>query len=590
MEVIIVLSVLAMFAAMAVPLAGRLEARGRVRETERRLELVREAMLGARGAAFAGGRRALAGYAGDLGGLPPLRRSVWDAVYQRWVWDVVFANEMEAQNYWASGMGQPRNLWVPLPPLLPGGAPNPLAARWKGPYLHEPRDEFPANAEHLRWTRDDQLAGLTLAQRRTAEEANREIEMRQTAGRLADAWGRSLLFFYVPSGPVGTESFLPATVQATVYVVSEGPDLHSSLLVPAYQLTEPENRDNLVLVITPQEWRDEVREAETRRLLQAAADALVGRFGPVDRLGRPVFGGFVGDQGRWPDLFVWQGAPAPWRRVTGHWQQDEAGNLVLDAQGNPVWVSPAPDVHGAVYGQPRGLWTRDTDGGGTPDLRLPPDPGVDRDKNVVPLGFGWRGPYLPRPEGGTGEAEVLRDAWGVPLDFRLSHAGEADPPPEQTLTITSAGQDGTLGTADDLRETVSRHWDVRRPGTTPPETIFTLEGTVVNDTGSNLWLRVRLHASPAYQPVTLVQRVYGRTTVDGQVYGRTTVDGQAYENIGSFSLPVRRSSAGPRLLELVVVDSGGQFLRRRDWTTVHVGSGGTATPEREPLVLRARDP
>lgn len=584
MEVIIVLSVLAMFAAMAVPLAGRLEARGRVRETERRLELVREAMLGARGAAFAGGGRALAGYAGDLGGLPPLRRSVWDTVYQRWVWDVVFAGETEAQNYWASGMGQPRNLWAPLPPLLPGGAPNPLAARWKGPYLHEPRDEFPANAEHLRWTRDDQLAGLTLAQRRTAEEANREIGMRQTAGRLADAWGRSLLFFYVPSGPVGTESFLPATVQTTVYVVSEGPDLHSSPLAPAYQLTEPENRDNLVLVITPQEWRDEFREAETRRLLQAAADALAGRFGAVDRLGRPVFGGFIGDQGRWPDLFVWQMAPAPgWRPVTGHWQQD--------AQGNPVWVPPETMdlVAGAVYGQPRGLWTRVAAGnknGAAVELPLPPDPRV---AGNVPLGFGWRGSYLPRPEG-TGEAEALRDAWGVPLEFRLSHADAPDPPPEQTLTIISAGQDGMLDTADDLREVAPRHWDVHRPGTTPPETIFTLEGTVVNETGSNLWLRVRLHASPAYQPFTVVQRVYGGTTVVGQVYGRTTEEGLAYGNTGSFSLQVRRSSAGPRLLELVEVDSGGQFLRRRDWTTVHIGSGGTATPEREPLVLRARDP
>jgi type II secretory pathway pseudopilin PulG len=567
MEVIIVLSVLAMFAAMAVPLAGRLEARGRVRETERRLELVREAMLGARGAAFAGGNRALAGYAGDLGGLPPLRRSVWDAVYQRWVWDVVFAGETEAQNYWASGMGQPRNLWASLPPLLPGGAPNPLAARWKGPYLHEPRDEFPANAEHLRWTRDDQLAGLTLAKRRTAEEANREIEMRQTAGRLADAWGRSLLFFYVPSGPVGTESFLPATVQTTVYVVSEGPDLHSSLLAPAYQLTEPENRDNLVLVITPQEWRDEFREAETRRLLQAAADALAGRFGAVDRLGRPVFGGFIGDQGRWPDLFAWQGAPAPWRQVTGHW------NTTVYP---PVWVPPAPAdvVAGAVYGQLRGLWTRDKNGDGAVDLPLPPDPHVAG--NVL-LGFGWRGPYLPGPEG-TGEAEAPRDAWGVPLQFRLSHADAPDPPPEQTLTITSAGQDGMLDTADDLREVVPRHWDVRRSD--PQENIFTVEGTIVNETEQDRWLRIRLHASPALQPATVAHLVYGRTTVDGQVYGNTR----------QFSLPVRRSSAGPRLLELAEVDSGGQFLSRRDWTTVHVGSGGTATPEREPLVLRARDP
>lgn len=301
LEVIIVLSVLAMFAAMAVPLAGRLEARGRERETERLLTLVRDALLGPRGALDAGGRRILAGYAGNLGGLPPLRRSVWNDSVQSWEWpgdEAVFALTAEAEAYWRSGMGQPQNLWLPLPDSL----------RWRGPYLHEPRDEFPANAEHLRWTFGEQLTGAQLT-------ANKEIEMRQKAGRLADAWGRSLLFFYVTPGEAGAEAFQGvATVQTTVYIVSEGKDLHSS--PPAYRLDMPENEDNLVLVITAQEWHDAAREEETRLLLRVAADALIGRWGPVDRLGRPVFGGFVGDQGRWPELFIWQGGTAPWRAVT----------------------------------------------------------------------------------------------------------------------------------------------------------------------------------------------------------------------------------------------------------------------------------
>jgi prepilin-type N-terminal cleavage/methylation domain-containing protein len=533
LEVIIVLSVLAMFAAMAVPLAGRLEARGRVRETERRLELVREAMLGARGTAFLGGRRTLAGYAGDLGGLPPLRRSVWNDALQIWEWPEEAAASVY-ESYWRSGMGQPRNLWAPLPGSV----------RWRGPYLHEPRDELPGNAEHLRWTFGERLTDAQAT-------ANREIEMRQTAGRLADAWGRSLLFFYVQTGLVGTETFHgEATVQTTVYIVSEGPDLHSSW--PAYRLDTRENEDNLVLTITPQEWRDEARAEETGRLLQAAADALVGRWGPADRLGRPVFGGFVGDHGRWPELFVWQGGTAP-------------------------WVTAA--VYETVYiGQPRGLWTRDTNGDGIlaeplaapPDLRLPPDPGAAGTENVL-LGFGWRGPYLPRPEG-KGEADVLRDAWGVPLEFRLSHAGDPNPPATQTLKITSAGQDGMQGTTDDLREVVSRHFDVRQR--------ITLEGTVVNETDKNRQLVVRLHAYPAVNLPTVDQLVYGRTTVEGQVYG----------NAWFFRLEAERTSAGPRLLELAEWEWDGttwQF-RRRDWTTVHIGSGGTATPEREPLILRAR--
>jgi len=72
---------------------------------------------------------------------------------------------------------------------------------------------------------------------------------------------------------------------------------------------------------------------------------------------------------------------------------------------------------------------------------------------------------------------------------------------------------------------------------------------------------------------------------------RLTVDGQVYGNTWQFSLPVRRSSAGARLLELVEWEwdgTGWQFRHRWDWTTVFVGSGGTATPEREPLILRAQ--
>jgi hypothetical protein len=309
-----------------------------------------------------------------------------------------------------------------------------------------------------------------------------------------------------------------------------------------------------VLTITPPERDDGARLQETRRRLDLVRDALVGRFGPVDRLGRPVFGGFMGDHGLWPDLFVWQGGPTPrWVRA----------------------AATADPLHGPVFiGQPRGLWTRDTDGDGTlavpPDLPLPlpPDPAT---AGSVLLGFGWRGPYLP-PLPGRGEAEVLRDAWGVPLQFRLSHADAADPPPEQTLTITSAGPDGTLGTDDDLTETVPRRFDVRQN--------ITLGGTVINETTGDLRLRVRLHASPALQPA--VPHAEPQLVSPGGTW--------------QFSLTVPRSSAGLRLLELVEYHDADpdplvvrwEFLGRRDWTMVFIGSGGTATPEREPLILRAR--
>ncbi len=315
LEVMVVIAIMGMLATMAVPLAGHLQSQQRVRETERQLETIRAAMLGTREAFAADGRVVLGGYLGDTGRLPALFPSVWDPVRVGWEWRAVVSGWV-----YNDGFGQPRGLWANPP--VPGAVQN---LRWQGPYLVAPGDKFPEDARHLEWRELPQT---------TAEvEANREFAMRQTEGVLADAWGRRILFFYVDErGRPQRE----ATVGTTVYLVSEGLDRQSHPIFPPYERIWEHNEDNLILSITRREWQDRGRPEEARRQLESLREALVGKKGVTDRLGRPLFGGYVGDIGLWPDLLTWQ----------------ETGWVVAREVVVPV-------VGTVLEGQPRGLWRRD---------------------------------------------------------------------------------------------------------------------------------------------------------------------------------------------------------------------------------------
>jgi prepilin-type N-terminal cleavage/methylation domain-containing protein len=112
-------------------------------------------------------------------------------------------------------------------------------------------------------------------------------------------------------------------------------------------------------------------------------------------------------------------------------------------------VGYIPDVGGLpplVNGQPRGLWSADTDGDGTDDLlrlcQFMDDGHVFMNNyasNHSPLYVwkGWRGPYLGTPRDG-----VLRDGWGNALVFQPDIPGEGD------LTILSPGANGVVSDQD----------------------------------------------------------------------------------------------------------------------------------------------
>ncbi|NPV28051.1 MAG: type II secretion system protein [Firmicutes bacterium] len=410
LELILVIAIMSFLVAIITPLVGFADTNQKVRATRERLEEVRTALLGPRGAYDAEGLRVVGGYVGDRDRLPLLHRSIWNDVYKRWDWPDRDSASVVEDNY---GTGQPLSLWEEV-----------YAEKedWKGPYLPCPRDEYPDDAAGLDWNNPAE---------------KREFEMRQTGGKLADAWGRALLFWKEGSGP-GT----------TLWIISEGPDRKSGWRdaggnpvlpgderVDHYDPTAQESKDDVVLKITPEEWYSPnraAREERTRQILERIRSALLGPPDACDAAGRRIIGGYLGDVGSWPKLYKWDESQSKW-------------------------------VEDALEGQPRGLW----DSGCAPTI---PD---------SVYGFAWRGPYLTRPWG-EGKDEVLRDAWGEPLRFTLEAGG--------ILTIASAGRDKNFDTPDDIKTVIAASaWQVAG---------VVLRGKVANETGDGVDVEVSL----CYQP------------------------------------------------------------------------------------------
>ncbi|MCL0033034.1 type II secretion system GspH family protein [Peptococcaceae bacterium] len=486
LEIVIVITIMGFLAAMVVPLVGAAEHRERVERTKERLEQVRTAILGPRDAFDARGFRVIGGYVGDMRSLPGLYRSEWCGTKGRWNWideEVVLAT------------GQPLGLWVRGDQLHGHGITTgvtPSWDNWRGPYITYPTDPFPGDAE-----------GLYDPARHDGKNSLDEFHMRQTEGKLSDAWGRALLFWRedpktTPHDPNDD----------TLWIISEGPDRASDWSGGRYNPDAPASQDDLVVKITPAEWFDPNRpaeERETQRILDRIQDALLGPPDAFDPSGRRIIGGYLGDMGAWPELYKWDGNK--WT-VTG-------------------------------TGQPRALWTNDPGTGGTADLT-----------GTITNGFGWRGPYLPKPWG-TGADEVLRDAWGEPLEFKLDT--NASP---QELTITSAGPDRNIATtADNITRTITKcQWT----------TTMRVKGKVVRiSTSGPLEVNITLHHQPGSKISETVTIATGSTVAEFA--------------LPKFALPKVLIHAGQRL----IIATGAIT----DSTTVFIGAGGTQSPVEHELIL-----
>ncbi len=211
LEVLIVIFILGLLAAMVLPAMGVLDDRTRRRITEERMDLIRRATLGPEDRFDARGRPVIGGYVGDMHAWPDL----WEARAE--IKPDFGGNGWETPTAMAAGLGQgpdylissayvffrpsgtfvqgawqwlrpyrklyddpsgsdhigglatenegqPRGLWTryveDLPFDLPGhstpGAV--LGANWKGPYLNPPRDRVNGDADHWAASDDDYAA------------------------------------------------------------------------------------------------------------------------------------------------------------------------------------------------------------------------------------------------------------------------------------------------------------------------------------------------------------------------------------------------------------------------------------------------
>lgn len=207
LEVLLVLFILGMLAALVVPALGQLDDHERERLTRERMDLIRRAMLGPDDRFDAEGRPLVGGYVGDMRAWPDLweaRAEIkpsfsgigWedpdnmaaglgqgpdytvnpDLVYfrpcgrfvkKRWRWHVPYRklyddstdNDDHIGGLETENEGQPRGLWTRYPEELPfdvGSHTAPgldLGENWKGPYLMAPTVDNPADSGH--WAETD---------------------------------------------------------------------------------------------------------------------------------------------------------------------------------------------------------------------------------------------------------------------------------------------------------------------------------------------------------------------------------------------------------------------------------------------------
>ncbi len=386
MELIIIIAIMGILSAMVVPLSGSLMEKKRVSLTYDKLEMVKLAIVGTYDAYDEEGRPIAGGYVGDVGSLPPLYMPRWNDTSEKWDWPVWYEGDAthEAGCYWKNEAGSV-NLEDKAQVQNGFGQPHILwekdasVSSWNGPYLSYPHDLYPNDTKNFTSTQ------LT-------------FRKRQTEDQLSDAWGH-MLYFWLSDDTDG----------AKLLIVSGGKDgltqLDEQPLSPVYDASHANNLDNLIVEISYREWYtagDDRKIEETKAILNEIQEAILG----VEN--EEVFG-YVGDMGKWPMLYYWDEAA-----TDPAWTSVDAPTLNEDNEVD----DPMDDLDDDVLLSPRGIWES-----------------VD----TVDAGFAWRGAYYTTPWGKDSE-QVLRDAWGNALDFRL----KMDTDGNTIFYIYSAGADGKI--------------------------------------------------------------------------------------------------------------------------------------------------
>ncbi len=500
LEVMLVLTILGFLAAMIYPAVGLLNDRERERITRERIEEIRSAIVGATDRFDASGRRIIGGYVGDMRewpelwepapqvkksviGIPPLFdvenpttptyylfRPDGQFVGGVWRWqssnqppgqppfrklsdavgDLDHIGGLETENE-----GQPVGLWTDTPNGETAEILDPNL--WRGPYLVAPVDRKPEDSGHLAESdgqyHDLAPAYLTALSAEDWEDGvyspadgdpgehgddKEDFRLRQTEGRLADAWERALRFFITADPDRAGETIF--------WIVSEGADGEGTYpnkwnagentinsdntmarkydplnpTLGGYNPDDEYNKDNIVMKINSSEWRaifteqDAEKRRQTEDTLKIIRRALIGDSTAAEGGSNT---GFTGSLCRWPRLFRWEDNGTPNDATDDFWDDQDA-----------VPTS-------STKGQPRGLWTDTPNSADTADNLVAPAWNT--------FGIGWKRSYLPPPFGNNGEEKLL-DAWGRELLF-----------------FQDSGTDTTLFTNDDILLVLSRGPDGR---------------------------------------------------------------------------------------------------------------------------------
>jgi prepilin-type N-terminal cleavage/methylation domain-containing protein len=401
LEVICVVAIMGLLAAMVVPASVRMQRAAKISATQARLDEIKAAIVGNLGVYDTQGNPVAGGFAGDTGRLPYLFSASWNEEKGQWDWVYEEEGAFKTVN---NGTGQPAELWREIPPDY-------ASSEWAGPYLPAPRDPYPDDTKNITYAGDPEI-----------------FTKKQVVGRLSDAWGRALNFwreFPLLPNPEG-EGFVRDVANETgavLWLISAGPDGNAVFAGEEYDAAAAENKDNIIVKIMPREWyweNSDLKTAGTRKILSKVRNAVVAGESST------LLSGYIGDMGAWPQLYAWN-------KTTGAWEPAAAG---LVGPEDPLYTEEY-DTH-VTTGSPRGLWVK-IHGNADADL--------------------WNGPYLDAPWGAN-EKELLEDDWGKPLRFRLVTATSGEEIPvvvAEYLEITSGGMDMTMGTADDITVILHDH-------------------------------------------------------------------------------------------------------------------------------------
>jgi len=447
LEVLVVVGIMGLIAAMVWPMLGTLDDAQRHRITMEKMDAIEDALLGPE-------QGELGGYVGDmcrpevpedLCGWPGLwkpgsvqtgndgmddQRGAFSQDRFRWEKPFVPVANTEQES-----LGQPRGLWTRYlsgqddVDTLP-------EEHWRGPYLRAPVTENPDLGGHYASSQSeyeqlDQFPGDRKA-----------FHLLQGQDQLTDGWDRAFRFF------ISGDDFWMISLK------SKHRDLAQD-----FDITDYNNCDDLedegyicrrlnpakgLQVDDPDVWTSVRRHIKQQILGADNPEQLIARTREkIDRVAAALVGdapsgpntGYTGDMLEWPDL---------WNYVC-RFDRGEPGesdpvpcNVCRDGEGEIGYVGETECVeypdgeweqalggNSYTYGQPRGLW----------------DQGDHDDSE---FGVGWRHRYHPKPGGNSAdpdpgsEAEVLQDAWEQPLHFfKVADNGKTH------LMVVSAGESGS---------------------------------------------------------------------------------------------------------------------------------------------------